>query len=529
MYALIAVLFLQLHDDERVALRHRTATTASATAGSIARQLQDMAVTLKLVATAPELEAGDLATFHARTRSAMRSGSWFMLLVDADGQQLLNTRVPFGTELGKTSHMPSLDRALATGRVQVSDVFYGKTSQRWVFNVILPLEKQLSSVGKALLLTQNTDDLRSILSTETLPPGWHVAIIDGSNNVIISSDGSAPGKPLVAYPELPVDILTGSIEEPYAKPGEIVGLASVGGSRWKALIWGPVSTTESHIMSVWWQLALAGLAVLLLSCALAYMFGRHLRQSVVGVAEMARRLGHGEVVSPLDSRIREVDTVATALTNASYDRRQAEDQLRMLLTELRHRTKNLLAVALGIVQVSGQRSRSVEEVKGAIGERLKGLAQSVELLIEDNWSGIPLSRLVRRHIAAFVNSGSQFDIDGKEIFVKPEAVQNLGMVFHELATNAVKYGALSVHGGHVHVHWTQTTSEPDGEMIEITWTETGSPPPSGPRRPGTGSRLVEHISSGFGGTSSLEYGKEGIQWTMRIPVGAIEPSPEEMP
>lgn len=522
MYALIAVLFFQLHDDERDALRQRTAATASAMAGGIARQLQDMEVALKILATAPELEAGDLASFHDRTSDGMRSGSWYLLVVGEDGQQKLNTRVPFGAELGKTSHMLSLQRALSTGKVEISDVFFGRTEQRWAFNVILPLDDALSSIGRALILTQDADDLHALLSTETLPQGWHVAIIDGSNNVIISTDDSSPDKPLAAYPDLPVDLLTGPIEAPYAKPGEILGVSSVGGSRWKAVVWGPVATTESHITSVLWQLVLVGLTALLLSCALAYLFGRHLRQSVVGVAEMARRLGEGEVVSPLNSRIREVETVATALTNASYERRQAEDQLRMLLTELRHRTKNLLAVALGIVQVSGRHSGSADEIKDAIAERLKGLAQSVELLIEDNWSGIPLSRLVRRHLAAFVNADSQIEIEGKEIFVKPEAVQNLGMVFHELATNAVKYGALSVQDGKVHVGWKQAASGPDDEMLEITWAETGSPTPSGHRQPGTGSRLVEHISSGFGGSSSLHVEKDGIRWTMTIPLSAIQ-------
>lgn len=527
MYALIVVLFLQLHDDERAALRHRTASTASATASNIARQLQDMSVALKILATAPELEAGNLATFHDRTRSALESGSWHLLLLGENGQQLLNTRVPFGAKLGKTSNMAALEKTLAGETIQVSNVFFGKTSQRWVFNVILPLDDDLSSIGMALLLTQNAEGLRTVLSTETLPPGWHVAILDGANNVIVSTDGSRSGEPLAKYPSLPADILAGSLEQPYADPGEIIGLAPVEGSNWKALVWGPIATTDSHITSVWRQLALGGLAVLILSCALAYLFGRHLRHSVVGVADMARRLGEGEVVSPLSSRIREVQTVASALTIASYDRRKAEDQLRLLLTELRHRTKNLLAVALGIVQVSGKRSRSVEEVKGAIGERLKGLAQSVELLIEDNWSGIPLSRLVRRHVAAFVNSDSQFAIEGKEIFVKPEAVQNLGMVFHELATNAVKYGAWAAQDGHVNVSWEQTASDKEDAMLVISWTETGGRAPRRTDQAGTGSRLIQHISSGFGGASHLETARDGIRWTMTIPLSEIEPSPEE--
>jgi len=139
MLAFVALLLAQLQINERTALESRTEREAQSLASGINRTLQEMSTTLKLLVTSPELDNGDLEAFHNRAQAALRTGSLYVILVDRDGQQLLNTRLPYGSELGKTSNMQALEAALESGQIEVSDVFLGITSGHWVFNAILPL------------------------------------------------------------------------------------------------------------------------------------------------------------------------------------------------------------------------------------------------------------------------------------------------------------------------------------------------------------------------------------------------------
>lgn len=146
-----------------------------------------MATTLRLLVTSPELEAGDLRAFHNRTQNSLRSDSLYILVVSADGQQRLNTRVPFDAPLGKVSNMPAFQSALNNGVTEVSNVFFGATSGKHVFNVTMPLPKEISHSGAAMIMTQNAEDLQKLVSTEGLPAGWSVAVVDGAGKVVTSS------------------------------------------------------------------------------------------------------------------------------------------------------------------------------------------------------------------------------------------------------------------------------------------------------------------------------------------------------
>ena len=162
-------------------LKRDTVQDAQALARTIDRQLQDMATTLRLLSSSPELERNDIATFFDRTETVLRTDSLFVLLVDKDGQQRLNTRRPFGEPLGKTANMAALRSALDSGRIEASDVFIGSTSRQWVYNVTLPLYH--SPAGAALIMTQNADDLGKLVTTDALAPGWSAAVIDSSGHI----------------------------------------------------------------------------------------------------------------------------------------------------------------------------------------------------------------------------------------------------------------------------------------------------------------------------------------------------------
>ena len=221
----VAYLMLELEANEREILANETAEDAQLIARSVDRELQDMTTTLRLLSNSPELESGDLRSFHNRTQNSLRSNSLYVLVVNADGQQRLNTRVPFGTQLGRTSNIPSLESALKTGVTEVSDVFFGVTSGKHVFNVTMPLPKEISYSGSAMIMTQNAEDLQKLISTEGLAAGWTVAVVDGSGHVVTSVGAHAPAAGS-AFPETTLKLMTGfrgTIEDMGGKGKQMYG------------------------------------------------------------------------------------------------------------------------------------------------------------------------------------------------------------------------------------------------------------------------------------------------------------------
>ncbi len=519
----VVVLLNQLEEGERSELMRRTVRDAQSLAGTVERQLHDMSVTLRLLADYPELAQGDLRAYQDRTEAALRSGSYYLLLVDKDGRQLLNTRVPYGTQLGRTSAPAALRSALEGRQVKVSDAFYGQTSQRWVFNVTLPLPQESDRpLGDALILTQNVEVLARVLDTSGLPAGWHAALIDSSHHFIASTDGSSPGDPVPQALADGIRGMEGIVESGVGGPGDIAGYARVPGWSWTALVWGPAGSAQSTIASAWRRLLLGGIALVGVAIGAALLVARQLRNSVIGIAEMAQGLGRGEIVAPVETRITELDSVAMVMSEASFDRSQAEDRLRFVLHELAHRTKNLLSVIQAMMRQTARRSDNLEEFQKNVGERLQGLARSIDLMTAENWGGVWMTQLVKSQMSTFLDSESRLELSGADLQLKPEAVQNLGMAIHELATNAVKYGALSASRGRISFEWEQEP-DPAGEtLLVMRWIEQGGPPVTPSERKGFGSMVIKaQVEAALRGQVELDHAPEGLRWTARVPLDAV--------
>ncbi|MGE0847012.1 MAG: HWE histidine kinase domain-containing protein [Flavobacteriaceae bacterium] len=520
LLAFAAILVLQLEINEHDALQRRTLRDANSLATGVGRQFQDMATTLKVIASAPELANGDLAAFHERTQTALRESSLYILLVRADGQQLLNTRVPFGTELPKTSNMAVLEAALASGDTVISDVFYGATSRRWVFNVVLPLAGEQARNAAALIMTQNADDLGRLVTTEGLPEGWSSAVLDASGNTVISSQTSPTVQPEPFSDRVlaQFDSVGGVLEEGLDSPQDILGYARIPSSAWRAVVWGPVAAAQSSILITWRYLLFGGLVLVVLAMTVAWIVSRQLRVPIRGLADMAVRMGNGEIVSPIRTRIAEANTIANALADASFDRSQAEDRQQFILHELAHRTKNLLTVIQAMMRQTARKHDSIEEFQAAISQRLDGLARSISLLTAQEWSGVAMRQLLETHLSTFAGSADRVAFRGDDFYLRPEAVQNLGLTLHELATNAVKYGALSVPGGHVAIDWKEAVSRDGEPQLALSWVESGGPPAVEPERQGFGTTVIDrHTAAAFGGRVTMKYGKRGFRWRLTAP------------
>jgi two-component sensor histidine kinase len=212
------------------------------------------------------------------------------------------------------------------------------------------------------------------------------------------------------------------------------------------------------------------------------------------------------------------------LTCAAIDitaSKTAEANLRDLMGELTHRSKNLLAVIQAMARQTARHTATVESFLDRFGERLRALADSHDLLVRASWYGASLSELVRSQLGHYLDrEDPQVTVDGPALLLKPEAAQGVGLALHELATNAAKYGALSVPGGRVAVTWRLL---PSG--IEIEWSESGGPPVAEPKWRGFGSHLIEeNLARSLEAEISLAFRPDGVHCRMAIPARNLAPA-----
>ncbi|MFB9949475.1 HWE histidine kinase domain-containing protein [Rhizobium puerariae] len=523
----VTYLMMELEANERSILANETAEDAQLIARTVDRELQDMATTLRLLVTSPELERGDLRAFHNRTQNSLRSNSLYVLVVDADGQQRLNTRVPYGTPLNKVSNVPALESVLRTGVTEASNVFFGTTSGKHVFNISMPLPKEISYSGAAMIITQNAEDLQKLISTEGLSAGWTVAVVDGSGHVVTSvGDNALPSG--TAFPADTLKLMTGfkgTIEDVDGDLKQMYGYAQITGWTWKAVVWGPIDAAQATILTTWRQLILGGAIFLAAAMLIAWLVGRQLRIPIRQIAEMAERMGKGEIVPPVETKIREANQVAVALSNASFDRSEAEDRIHLILHELVHRTKNILTLVQAMMRQLARQDTTMEEFQKAISNRLQGLGKSIEALAKEQWAGVSIRRVIEIHMSTFAEVVDRVELQGTDFTLKAEAVQNLGLILHELATNSVKYGALSVPSGKVRIAWADVPGEADGEepKLRLIWEEKGGPPVHEPSRTGFGTTIIKrHASAAFSGQVEVDFRPEGLSWILTAPRSAFE-------
>jgi PAS domain S-box-containing protein len=216
-------------------------------------------------------------------------------------------------------------------------------------------------------------------------------------------------------------------------------------------------------------------------------------------------------VEPWRSRHGAVRSLLGAISDVS-ERKATEQHVRTLLSELAHRSKNLLTV----IQVMARRSvspgvPSTDFVDSFI-ERLSGLAQSHDLLAREDWRGISMNELVTSQIGHLrTGVADRLVLDGPDVTLTPVAAQNLGMAIHELSTNAVKYGALSVAGGKVRITWSLDKDAEGLDRMRLSWVERGGPGVQEPSRRGFGRFVIEAIAArALNGTVDLRFEPEGV-------------------
>ena len=218
-----------------------------------------------------------------------------------------------------------------------------------------------------------------------------------------------------------------------------------------------------------------------------------------------------------------------ALVTDMTERKRDEEQIRLLVREVNHRSKNLLAVVQSVARQTAAYGEPADFAQ-RFSERLQGLSASHDLLVSDAWTGISLRALVLAQLAPFKELiGWRIALTGPPLRISAAAAQNIGMAIHELGANAVRFGALSNAEGQVTIAW-RVEEAASGPRLEMAWQEEGGPPVAPPQRQGLGSIILTRlIEQSLEAEAKLDFAETGLSWTLSAPLGKVLDPPPAAP
>jgi PAS domain S-box-containing protein len=236
-------------------------------------------------------------------------------------------------------------------------------------------------------------------------------------------------------------------------------------------------------------------------------------------AEVMMSGGRRMMIDFLLSPIRDADGEVENIVASGFDiteRTETENQVRLLMGEINHRSKNVLTLVQSIARLTDR--SSPEAFLDTFEGRLQALASSYDAIIKDKNKGARLADLARAQLAHLSDlTDGRIMLEGPDVDVTTEAAQGLSMAFHELATNAAKYGALSTEKGRIHITWARSHPDTEDETaLEVSWRESGGPPVRTPARTGFGSTVLGPMAqSALNAQVDLRYDPAGLEWNAR--------------
>jgi light-regulated signal transduction histidine kinase (bacteriophytochrome)/CheY-like chemotaxis protein len=219
-----------------------------------------------------------------------------------------------------------------------------------------------------------------------------------------------------------------------------------------------------------------------------------------------------------DLRVSLLHVVLRRINKAAQERRLAAERDKLLMAELDHRVKNTIAnIQALVVQTSRSAQSLTGFVKGLDG-RIQAMAKAHSLLSESRWEGVSIDKLLREELSPYSNGHEAVTLNGTDLLLTSKSALSLSLAIHELATNAAKYGALTLPAGRVAVQWQRGS---DGG-VELSWSETGGPLVEQPKRRGFGSTLIERaLGMETGGRAIVHYMRAGVVCDIFLPATSV--------
>lgn len=517
-FAVTLVLLNRTNDAQQDVLHALTNATVQSMGHSVDREVAGMITTLRVLSTSGFLRSGNFAEFNDRSVQALAGTGAYLVAVDDDLNQLLNTRVESGTPLDPTSDRDTANRALERGVATISGLFFAQTGGSYAFNVWLPMSG--AAPVAALALTQDARNLVPALQSRQLPMGWNAALID-ADNMIIAATAEA-GLQIGEMLPLRQDRTSNGNEwanEAFGGEQVVTSEWRSGLTGWRVIAWASASQVQKPLQDSLLQLAAWGIIIALAASAVAFLIAQRIRHSVKGLRLDAARMGRGEAVYPRTYPVAEIAEVSKALADASEQRQIAERDNRFLMRELAHRSKNQMAVIAAMAKQTARGTTDLPTYVQALERRIMGLARSTDLLLAHGRAGVMLADLVEEQLSPFRPADARDEIGGPDLRINPQGAQILGMALHELATNATRYGAFADPEGSLSLTWEVRPDE-----LRMRWRET------------LGDRLIYGDRSGFGtivlrtmvgGALGAQVERvvheDGVEWSFAVPLSALDP------
>ncbi|CAH2602491.1 HWE_HK domain-containing protein [Rhodovastum atsumiense] len=499
---------VQLFERNRAEARQQALYIARTVASVVENDLRGRLGVLEVLGTMEFLRAGNFDRFREVAIRLVRerfTAQDDIFVIRADGQQLVNTAVPAGKPLPMTRNTAFLTAVLQSGRPRISDLIIGTVSRKAIFNVGIPVR---TAGGDELMLAMSQQVASFDASLRRYRPNerWALSVLDG-NAVWISRVPALEGLVGRAAPQpLPREIQQqqeGIFEADMADgtPG-YVAFAHLGEPAW--IVTAAVPRRDVILPALWaaavdvtWTLAFLVLG-LVLATAVSHSITAPLMR-LRRFATAPERIIRDPSVTV--TGLPETDEVAKALFLETRQRiedqrllLQSERRLQLVIRELNHRAKNALTTVQALAYQTA-RSGFGEETRRFVAlfsDRLGSLAAAHDLLTAHAWDAIGIEKVVSAGLAPWMGGGAGGRIILTEAalpVIAPRQAQALMLAFHELATNATKYGALSVPEGSVEVR-----AHVEGAQASVEWIERGGPPvPGPPTRKGFGTHLMEKL------------------------------------
>jgi PAS domain S-box-containing protein len=351
-----AVLLWNYASSERSRYEEEALSTAQRIMAAVDRELAGIQAAAQALATSSSLLEGNFEAFHRQAELTLQSWSqrrpddYAIVVRDIAGQQVANTRLPWGVPLPKGANLPIDQQVIATKRPYIQDLFTGATAGRSIISIRVPVLAD-GEVTHVLSMAVEPRRIADILSAQNLPGPWVGTVIDRADRVVSRSrlHEDFVGKPA------PDEFLRAAREADGIWEGrnlegtEVLGAyARSGVSGWMAFVGVPADVVQGPLRRSLWTLLGLGVGLLLLSIFLARWFGERIAEPVQGLVDLAKRLGQGEPVTAPATGLTEIDRVGGALATASTELRRRETALGRSEARLRATQNN---AAVGIAEV----------------------------------------------------------------------------------------------------------------------------------------------------------------------------------
>ncbi|MGD9981494.1 MAG: sensor histidine kinase [Hyphomonadaceae bacterium] len=513
--ALSLLLLLRSADMVRDKAEARLLQLAHDLSDDIDRDVERHILVLNTLSTLPSFRAGDWAAFHTQATTALR-GDGYIVLIDSSFRQLANTYVAFGRAPARTGDLETAQRIVASRRPEVSNVFTSLVTGGPVINFDTPILRD-GQVGYILIYARPVEYVSGILAGQGLETGWAGSVFDRNGALIGGSAAAAPPAQMLTPG---TSVLTRHADSSGAAILRATHVSELTG--WTVAVDVPLAVVSGEIdRSLQWSVLIAT-AALLLAIGLGVVFGQFLSSQLRRASAYAVAMGREEAPPDIGSTtLQEVDTITQSLQNAraELDRRMAKQ--RLLSRELSHRVKNVLSVVQAVVRLSLPGGDTT--ARDVVLLRLRALGRSHDLLTHAEWTDLPLRRIVETEVTSFAE---RVACDGPDILVRAAHVQNMGLILHELATNALKYGALRDGSGTISVNWA-VGGEAGDKRFTFVWKEHATPAPGADvRRSGFGSTLLRNTFTSADCRHRLDIEPDGLIYELDLPLDLVIASGE---